>query len=105
MLEVENKKTWRNGVYLATATNSLEADIWESKLKSEGIPVIKKYKGPANAMEIIMGSNYSYPIDLYVPEDTLEDAQDIIVAVPLSDEEEEEKVGEEKEKEEEASQE
>lgn len=87
MFDKKDEKTWRNGVYLATATNSLEADIWVSKLKSEGIPVIKKYKGAGNAMEIIMGSNYSYPIDLYVPEDTLEDAQNIIVAVPLSEEE------------------
>ena len=87
MFDIKDKNTWRSGVYLATATNSLEADIWESKLKSEGIPVIKKYKGAANAMEIIMGSNYSYPIDLYVPKDALEDAQNIIVAVPLSEEE------------------
>jgi hypothetical protein len=85
--EPSEKKEWRNGAYLTTAENSLEADILESKLRSEGIPVIKKYKGAGNAMEIIMGSSFSYPIELYVPEDTLEDAKNIIVAVPiLSDE-------------------
>lgn len=83
MKEKNKDKPWRNGVYLATAENSLEADILESKLRSEGIPVIKKYKGAGNAMEIIMGSNYTSPIDLYVPEDTLEDAKNIIVAIPL----------------------
>ncbi len=76
-------KDWRNGVYLTTATSSLEADILESKLRGEGIPVIKRYVGASNAMEIIMGSNFSYPIELYVPEDTLEDAQNIIVAIPI----------------------
>jgi len=70
-------------VYLTTAMNSLEADILESKLRAESIPSIKRYKGAGNAMEIIMGSTYSYPIDLYVPEETLEDARNIIVATPI----------------------
>jgi hypothetical protein len=84
----KNKKDWRNGVYLTTARNSLEADILESKLRSEGIPVIRRYKGASNAMEIIMGSNTAYPIELYVPGQTLEDAKNIIVPIPiLSDEE------------------
>ena len=44
-------------------------------------------------MEIIMGSSYSYPIELFVPEDTLEDAKNIIVAIPiLSDEDFDEEV-------------
>ncbi|NLT48974.1 MAG: DUF2007 domain-containing protein [Clostridiales bacterium] len=76
-------KDWRNGVYLTTVMSSLEADILESKLRGEGIPVIKRYKGASNAMEIIMGSSHSYPIDLYVPEDTLEDAKNIIVPIPI----------------------
>lgn len=87
MFDKKNDKTWRNGVYLTTVHTSLEADILESKLLGEGIPVVRKYRGGSNAMEIIMGSNYSYPIDLYVPENTLRDAENIIVAVPLEDEE------------------
>lgn len=79
----KEKKEWRGGVYLTTAKTSLEADILESKLRSEGIPCLKKYKGPSNAVEIIMGSNFMFPIDLYVPEETLEDARNIIVAVPI----------------------
>lgn len=81
---------WRGGVYLTTAKDSIEADILESKLDSEGIPCLKKYRGASNAMEIIMGSNNAYPIDIYVPENTLEDAKNIITAVPISDEELEE---------------
>lgn len=78
---------WRGGVYLTTAKNSMEAEILESKLDSEGIPCLKKYRGASNAMEIIMGSNSTYPIDLYVPKEALEDSKNIIVAIPISEEE------------------
>lgn len=87
MFEGKEKKEWRDGVYLCTTRNSFEADLLESKLRSEGIPSIKKFKGAANFLEIFMGSNSAYPIDIYVPEEALEDAKNIIVAVPiLSDE-------------------
>lgn len=85
MFNKKDDKVWRNGVFLVTVNTSLDADILESKLLGEGIPVIRKYRGGSNAMEIIMGSNYSFPIDLYVPEDTLEDALNVIVAVPLDE--------------------
>jgi len=78
-----HKDTWRDGVYLTTAENSIEADILESKLNSEGIPTIRRYGGAGNAMEIIMGMNSNFPIDLYVPETALEDARNIIVPEPL----------------------
>ena len=83
MFEKKDQKEWRDGVYLCTAKDSFEADILESKLRSEGIPSIKKYKGASNFLEIFMGSNSTCPIDLYVPEETLEDAKNIIVAVPI----------------------
>lgn len=87
MTEKKGSGSWRNGVYLATAKNSLQADILESKLRAEGIPCEKKYKGASNAMEIIMGQNVSFPIELYVPEECLQDAKNVIVPVPLTDEE------------------
>jgi hypothetical protein len=83
MFEKKEEKEWRDGVYLCTTKDSFEADLLESKLRSEGIPCIKKFKGASNFLEIFMGSNSTYPIDLYVPEETLEDAKNIIVAVPL----------------------
>ncbi len=83
MFEKKDQKEWRDGVYLCTAKDSFEADLLESKLRSEGIPSIKKFKGASNFLEIFMGSNSAYPIDIYVPEETLEDAKNIIVAVPL----------------------
>ena len=92
MFEKKDQREWRDGVYLCTAKNSFEADILESKLRSEGIPSLKKFKGAGNFLEIFMGSNSAYPIDLYVPEESLEDARNIIVAVPLDDEMQEEPV-------------
>lgn len=85
--EDQEQKEWRDGVYLCTARDSFEADLLESKLRSEGIPSIKRFKGASNFLEIFMGSSSAYPIDLYVPAETLEDARNVIVAVPiLSDE-------------------
>ena len=86
MLKKNQSKEWRDGVYLCTASNSLEADILESKLHGEGIPRIRKYKGASNAMEIFMGQSMAFPIDIYVPEETLEDARNIILPFPLEEE-------------------
>lgn len=79
----EENQEWRDGVYLCTAKNSFEADLLESKLRSEGIPSIKKFKGAGNFLEIFMGSNTTNPIDIYVPGGTLEEAKNVIVAVPI----------------------
>lgn len=74
---------WRNGVYLCTVNDSLQADILESKLRAEGIPCLKKYEGASNYIEIFMGQNTTAPIELYVPETSIEDAKNIIVPVDL----------------------
>jgi len=81
----DREKTWRGGVYLCTAESSFQADLLESKLRSEGIPCLKKYQDASNSIEILMGNNTVYPIDIYVPEEALTDAKNIIVAVPLED--------------------
>lgn len=87
MFEKKDQQHWRDGEYLTTVKNSMEADIIESKLNSEGIPCIRRYKGAGNAVEIIMGSNTAFPIDIYVPASALADASNIIVPVPLLDDE------------------
>lgn len=79
------KKQWRNGVYLTTVESSFDAEILESKLRGEGIPCLKKYKGASNFMEIALGANSTQPIELYVPAETLEDAQAIIIPIPLEE--------------------
>ncbi|MEG1585095.1 MAG: DUF2007 domain-containing protein, partial [Anaerovorax sp.] len=86
MIGVKEKETWRDGVYLCTAKNSIDADILESKLRSEQIPCVKKYQGASNFLEVFMGSNSAYPIEIYVPEQALEDAKNIILTVPLDGE-------------------
>ena len=86
MFFVENQdKEWRGGVYLCSVNNSFEADILESKLRGEGIPCVKKYRGASNSLEIIMGTNTTQPIDIYVPEKLIEDAGNVILAVPLDE--------------------
>jgi len=85
MLGIKGKKEWRDGVFLCTANGSFEADILESKLRGEGIPCIRKFKGASNAMEIFMGQSVAYPIDIYVPEGALEDARNIIIPFPLDE--------------------
>jgi len=85
MWGVKENEEWRGGVFLCTATDSMEAEIFESKLRSEGIPCIKKYRGASNFLEIAMGKSVAFPIDIYVPEETLEDARNIVVPVPLEE--------------------
>lgn len=81
----EKKHAWRDGVYLCTAADSLQADILESKLRGEGIPCIRKYEGAGNYVEIFTGINTVSGIDLYVPAEQLEDAKNVIVPVDLDD--------------------
>ena len=78
MFESENREPWRGGVYLTTASNSFEADIFVSKLEAEGIPAMKRYMGASNFIEIAMGMTSAYPVEIYVPESTLEEAQEYL---------------------------
>lgn len=89
MFDTENKDPWRGGVYLTTASNSFEADIFVSKLEAEGIPSMKRYIGASNIIEISMGMSSAYPVEIYVPESTLKTAQMVIEPVPIEDDFEE----------------
>lgn len=88
MFDKKQNDEWRGGVFLCTTRDSMEADILESKLRGEGIPCLKKYRGASNFIEIAMGQNVAFPIDLYVRAESLEDARNIIIPVPLADDEE-----------------
>ena len=83
MFGKKKPEQWRGGVYLCTVYDSFQADILESKLRSEGIPCQKGYEGAGNYLEIFFGKNTSQGIDLYVPAECLEDAKNIIVPVDL----------------------
>ena len=79
------EREWRGGRYLCTAANSLEANIFESKLRGENIPCLKRHRGAGDFMEIFMGTASAFPIDIYVPAETLEDAANILIAIPFED--------------------
>lgn len=85
----KKEEPWRGGVWLTTVSTSFEADLLESKLRAEGIPVLKRYEGASNFLEISMGFNSAYPIELYVPEQALEKARELIEPVPIEDDFEE----------------
>ena len=81
----DNKYRWRGGAYRCTVNDSFQADMLESKLRSEGIPIQKKYIGSSGYLEIVFGSNLTGDIEIYVPEECLEDAKNVIVPVDLDD--------------------
>ena len=76
---------WSGGVWLTTVNNTLDADILESKLRGEGIPCNRKYIGSAQYMEVLFGNNLTGDIELYVPQDRLEDALCVIRPIDLDD--------------------
>lgn len=76
---------WQGCAYLCTVSDSMEADILVSKLASEGIPALKKFVGSAAYLELVFGRNTAGGIEIYVPEQALEDASNIIVPVDLDD--------------------
>ncbi|NLX64178.1 MAG: DUF2007 domain-containing protein [Clostridiaceae bacterium] len=73
--------------FLITAGDSIEADIIESKLSTAEIPVYRKYREPGAYLEIILG-NTTMGIDLFVPEEKIEEAKAILEsAADVSDDE------------------
>lgn len=63
--------------FLTTADNDVYADIIESKLKSFGIPVIKRHREAGGYMKVLMGSTI-FGVDLLVPSRLLDDAKKIV---------------------------
>jgi len=66
-----------NEKLLLSNLSTIEAEIIIAKLKSYGIPVLKKTKGTGELMEIYTGANM-YGIDIYVPEDTIDLAEELL---------------------------
>ncbi|HHU90646.1 MAG TPA: DUF2007 domain-containing protein [Clostridiaceae bacterium] len=83
----ERKPPVEGQAFLITASDSIEADIIESKLATAEIPVYKKYRGPGAYLNIILG-NTTMGIDLFVPEERIEEAKGLLEsASDISDEE------------------
>lgn len=68
-----------NGKLLLSNLNHIESEIIIAKLKSYGIPVLKKSKGTGEIMEIYTGANM-YGIDIYVPKDVFDLARELLKA-------------------------
>lgn len=83
--EENERDAWRDGVYLCTVNHTMDAELLESKLRSEGIPSERKYVGAAHYLEVVFGNDLVGAIEIYVPEECLEDAKNIIVPVDLDD--------------------
>lgn len=62
---------------LMTAYNSIEAGIVSAKIEALGIPVVKSQRKEGAYLTLVMGKSY-IGVDLYVPLDKLEEAQDAI---------------------------
>jgi hypothetical protein len=62
---------------LLSNLNTMEAEIITAKLKSYGIPVLRKSKGTGEIMEIYTGVNL-YGTDVYVPEEMIELARELL---------------------------
>lgn len=85
--ENEHKPPIEGQVFLITASDRIEADILESKLSVAQIPVYKKYRGPGAYLNIVLG-NTSMGVDLFIPEERLEEAKGILESTSdVSDEE------------------
>lgn len=65
--------------FLITAGDSAEADLLESRLNVNAIPVLRKYRGSGAFLNVALGKT-SFGIDLYVPSDRLEEAQELITS-------------------------
>ncbi len=65
------------GAFLLSVSSSMEADMIESLLKANDIPVLRKYREAGGYMMIMMGGTV-YGVDLYVPGDMLDKAREIV---------------------------
>ena len=63
--------------YLTSVSNSIEAEMLEALLTSSGVPVMKKFKGAGEYLNIYMGMT-NLGVDLYVPSKLLAQARDIL---------------------------
>jgi hypothetical protein len=61
-------------MFLTQAANDNEADVMESVLDSEGIPVVRKYReAGGDLLKIYLGVT-NFGVDIYVPADFAEKA-------------------------------
>ena len=65
---------------LVTMDNEALADLFIQLLKGEGIHAIRRFTGPGAIAEIYGCSSNNYFVDIYVLEEQMEHAQEILAA-------------------------
>ncbi len=81
MQEDNNLRDYDKEIYLTTAAGSFEAETLEALLRSNGIPVLKKYREAGAYLEIYMGVS-NFGVDIYVPSSMYERAKEILESEP-----------------------
>lgn len=76
-------------VFLTSVAGDIQSELIESKLRSNGIPVLKKYRETGSYLSVLFGSS-NLGINLYVPSVKLEDAKQIIECIEDINEDSEE---------------
>lgn len=71
--------------FLCQAGDEHEANIIESLLDSEGIPVLRKYREAGDYLRIYMGMT-NFGIDIFVPGSVIDQAQGLLENNPPEDE-------------------
>lgn len=77
----EREERW---IFLLQAESENEANIIESVLDSQGIPVRRRYREAGEYLKIYMGMT-NFGVDIYVPQSAEEQARDLI-AYPATEE-------------------
>ena len=75
--EAENCEDEDHAEYLTTVVGSIEADMLESLLKANRIPVLRKDRETGGYMTIYMGLS-NFGVDMYVPSKLLDKAKELI---------------------------
>ena len=79
LFDYDRSVEWRDSVYLCSVKGTMTIELVEGKLRSEGIPSQRRYKGFSNCMEIMLGQDFLGYVDLYVPAECLEDARNLVI--------------------------
>ncbi len=72
---------------LYTATNSFEADQIMVMLKSNGVPSYKREHGAGQYLSIVFGVNTTQAIDIIIPSQAKEKAEELLAVMGLQQEE------------------
>ncbi len=77
MWKIKNKEEINTWEFIIQANNENEANVIESILNSESIPVEKKYREAGGYLMIYMGMT-NFGVDIYVPADLVLKAQEVL---------------------------